>query len=124
VVTVINHREPKEDAEKILTWCVKKGYLQLFVERDGRMYRVPHEDLMEWWHEWETALRTGRLPEDIADGLEEDEESTSYAATLRSYKGARPLFNIEHLESFFSVPSPEPLQKSGAAGRPTAYTLL
>jgi hypothetical protein len=51
--------------------------------------------------------------------LEEDEEGTSYAVTLRSYKGAGPLLNIERLETFFAAPMPEPLQKSGAAGRPS-----
>ena len=110
--------------------------LQLFVERDGRIYRVPFEDLDTLLEELDFAFRCGWFPKDMGDRYErrvEEPDETSegeryravWSAVLREYEGLRLLIRESDIEALFPRAAlSEPLERSGVAGRPTPIRLV
>jgi len=115
----------------IVSMIFPQGDIQLFVERDGAVYRIPYEDLELLYDYLDVALWTGYLPNEPWEGDGEDEkESTKIAEWLsenpemKVYCGTRPLVNRETITSMCPIKVEEPAQRSGAPGRPSSMHLV
>jgi hypothetical protein len=103
---------------------IRRGNLQVFVERDGRIYRMPRDDAAEF--NWIGVLTDayGFLPDPTLDDKPEEGDYTEDRGHLQAYAGLRPLIKEEHVEILFPPKMPEPRRKSGAPGRPSSMDLV
>jgi hypothetical protein len=127
-IQFIMQEAPDEDAPNTLTQIVEGGHLPLFVEMEGKIYRIPWDDLRLLWRDWWDVMTEGRFPrqpppedEDFDEWVAED-----YAVgrvELAYYQGVRPLVRLDHLEILFPPKCREPL-RSGAPGKPSSMHLV
>jgi hypothetical protein len=131
-----------DEAVTIFLKTIKSGELTLYIEKDGRMYRIPAKDvskledylpnvvhpMMEagWFPQEPTAAD---LEEEAKDKAEDPsvEEYYSLLAGLfeeypqmRAYCGVRPLVTMECVNQLFPPKTPERPWSSGVPGRPSS----
>jgi hypothetical protein len=131
-----------DKAANSILGMVKDGQVELYVEKDGRMYRIPAEDvrkleeylpnvvhpMMEggWFPQEPTAAD---VEEEAKDKAEDPSVEMYYSLLaglfetypeMRAYCGVRPLVTIECVKQLFPPKTPERPWSSGVPGRPSS----
>jgi hypothetical protein len=122
---------------------IRDCQIVLFVERDGRIYRIPNEDIRElegyclFQAVSEGFFPRVPTPEDLEEEAAERAKDPAdkaygdleaFAAVLacfphlEAYCNTRPFVKVEHVQALF--PETTPVQKSGAPGRPSSRNLV